>query len=217
MSNLAETLYYQTYNNVLLGKKDEAKMYLSFLREEYEQKPESFLAMKADDRWAHMAELGTVIDNNLIVKNFEKIEPAQDVAIKQEEQTAIRKQRQLVHAIYKQQKELGKLLNAQSDFTCVSEETDVLFGRVDIVAQDCKTIYPIEVKKNLAQSDVVTQIDRYILSYKLKLINRVYSNVIGVVIANSFSKFALQELSRFGAVAIIYKAVDENNIELSKT
>jgi RecB family endonuclease NucS len=84
-----------------------------------------------------------------------------------------------------------------------------MFGRVDLVAQDSATIYPIELKKSTANHDVIGQIDKYILHYKLKLINKIYKNVIGVVIANSFSEYVLQELCRLGAIPIVYLFQDD--------
>jgi RecB family endonuclease NucS len=216
MSNLAETLYYQVQNYVLLGQKEEAKLYLSFLREEYQQNPEKFNPLKNDHRWNHLVELGNVVDNNLIVKNFEKIDPAKEVVIKQQDELQVRKQRDLVNAICKVKDELKILLNAEDDFCCISTEVVTRFGRVDLLAQDSKTIYPIEVKKSSASHEVVTQIDKYILHYKLQLINRIYNHVIGVVIANSFTKYSLQELSRFGAIAIVYKFKGEDKIELER-
>ena len=65
MSNLAETLYYQIHNFVLLGDSNNAKTYLGFLRDEYERDYSQFQVLKEDERWEHLIELGNVIDNNL--------------------------------------------------------------------------------------------------------------------------------------------------------
>lgn len=107
-------------------------------------------------------------------------------------------------------------LKAESDFYCMSTEYETKFGRVDLVAQDKETIYPIEVKKSVADHSVIGLIDKYIIHFKLGLINRMYRYVVGVVIANGFDEYSLQELHRFGAVAIKYKFKGDNNIELTR-
>jgi hypothetical protein len=216
MSNLAETLYYQIYNFVLLGDSDNAKTYLGFLREEYDKDESQFNALKEDERWKHLIELGDVIDKNLIVKNFQEVERPVEKIIKEEDEAQFSKQRELVKAICLAKDELRMCLKAESDFCCTSIEYETKFGRVDLVAQDKETIYPIEVKKSGADHSVIGQIDKYIIHFKLGLINRMYRYVVGVVIANGFDEYSLQELHRFGAIAIKYKFKGDNRIELSR-
>jgi hypothetical protein len=217
MSSVVESLYYQTYNNVLLGDIYSAKMYLSFLREEYDKDETQFEIFKKDYRWEHLAELGNVIDNNLVLSKSLKSVPDKVITtIRQEDETVYQKQNDLVRAIILSQADLRMCLSAELDFYCSCTEMETRFGRVDLVAQDSNTVYPIEVKKNGAYHDVVGQIDKYIIHFKLGLINKLYRNVIGVVIANVFDDYVLQELHKFGALAIKYKFKNEKKVEFIK-
>jgi len=213
MSSLVESLYYQTYSNVLLGKNENAKMYLHFLRDEYEQDSSSFDILK-DGRWDHLRELGNIIDNNLLVKSFNVEKQIEALSITAEgEQT--RTQNDLVFELCRQQERLRVLLKAEEDFCLISKEHQTLFGRVDLLAQDKKTFYPIELKKGIADHGIVGQIEKYILHFKLGLINKIYERVVGVVIANSFTDYALREIPRTGAIAIQY-VKNNDKIELRR-
>jgi hypothetical protein len=215
VSNLAETLYYQINNYVLLGDSNNAKTYLGFLRDEYERDCSQFQVLKEDERWKHLIELGNVVDNNLIVKNFQDIEKPYYKFVKEEE-SKFSKEKDLVRAICMAKDNLRMCLKAESDFCLINSEQPTRFGFVDLVAQDKDTIYPIEVKKSGANHKVVGQIDKYLIHFKLGLINKIYRYVIGVVIANGFDEYTLQELHRFGAVAIQYKFKGEHNVELMR-
>lgn len=216
MTTTAETLYYQIYNSVLLGKTDDAKMYLHFLREEYDESPKKFEPLLEDDRWDHLKKLGNVIDNDLEVKNFEKIEECTETIIKQEDATKINNQTELVKSIGLAKEQLRTLIQAEEDFSIIDLEQETLYGRVDMVAQDKHTIYPIEVKTSMADHSVIYQVDKYIRSFKLGLLRKIYQQVVGIVIANNFLDYVLKELPRIGAVAISYKLKEDGFIELRR-
>jgi hypothetical protein len=217
MSNLAETLYYNIYSSMLLGENINAKMYLSFLREEYYSNEHLFEPLKKDNRWEHLIELGNAIDNNLFLSNNKNFESSieEHVQVKKDE-IVYSKQDDLVKAIILSQDKLRICLKAESDFHCIFTEMETKFGRVDLVAQDKNTIYPIEVKKNGAYHDVLGQINKYIIHFKLKLINRIYNDVVGVVIANSFDNYVLKELYKFNIFAIKYKFISSKEVEFKK-
>lgn len=218
MSNLAETFYYQIYNCTLLGEIEKAKMYLAFLREEYLNNEQSFNQLKKDHRWQHLIELGNAIDNNYTALESLKIEDLEPCACqeKNEKDNVFSKQNDLVKAIIFCQNDLKKCLGAQYDFHCFCTEMETKFGRVDLVASDSITMYPIEVKKNGAFHDVVGQIYKYVVHFKLSLINRVYDKVIGVVIANSFDRYVLNELKKTGIVCVRYVFKSEDKVDFFK-
>jgi hypothetical protein len=215
MSSIIETYYYHIHNNVLLDDFKTAKMYLAFLREEYEDNYEQFRVLENDGRWEHLIELGNVIDNNLsLSKKYKNIVKPIDKAPKQEEVSLFKNQVDLVKAICLAKDNLKLCLSGDFDFHCCCIESETRYGRVDLVAQDKDTIYPIEVKKSGAYHDCIGQIDKYIIHFKLGLINKIYQHVIGVVISSSFDNYVLNELHKVGAVAIKYKYKGNNNIEL---
>jgi RecB family endonuclease NucS len=215
MSNTAETLYYLIYNNVLLGKTDEAKMYLEFLRDEFNKHPNQFEPLKQDERWEHLVELGNIIDNNLVVKNFDKIEKCNELSIKQEDSTKIKNQKDLMKFICQEKTQLKTLINADDDFNFIDAEQQTLFGRVDLVAQDKNTIYPIELKTSIADHSVIGQIEKYVVHYKLRLMNKIYKHVKGIVISNNFLEYVLQQLPQIGVIAILY-TLKNDKIELKR-
>jgi len=218
MSNLAETLYYQIYNCTLLGEVEKAKMYLAFLREEYVDNEQSFNVLKKDHRWQHLIELGNSIDNNYVALKSLKVDELQPCISqdKIEKDCVFSKQDDLVKAIILCQDDLKKCLGAQCDFRCFFTEMDTKFGRVDLVASDSVTMYPIEVKKNGAYHDVVGQIYKYVVHFKLSLINRMYEKVIGVVIANSFDKYVFNEFQKTGVICVKYVLKLDNKVEFFK-
>lgn len=216
MSSFVETLYYQIYNCSLLGNLKKAKMYLEFLREEYVENESKFDILKNDNRWQYLMELGKSIDDNCVYSKAVVVEEERSKVVRQENETIFSKQDDLVAAIMLCQNDLRTCISAESDFYCAGVEVYTRYGRVDLVAQDSKTIFPIEVKKNGAFHDVIGQINKYVLHYKLGLINRLYENVVGIVIANSFDKFALKEMRKFEILPIKYKFKTEFCVEFEK-
>jgi RecB family endonuclease NucS len=191
-------------------------MYLQFLREEFDKNEESFASLKKDHRWEHLVELGNAIDNNLDISKNLLSDKEKFGVLRQEDETVFSKQYDLVKAIMLSQDQLRICLNAEHDFACSIAEMDTRYGRVDLVAQDSKTIYPIEVKKNCAFHDVVGQISKYVIHFKLGLVNRIYDFVAGVVIANSFDMFVLKELYKLGIIPIKYKFKTEQQVEFER-
>jgi hypothetical protein len=220
MTTLAETLYYLTYNSVLLGESNNAKMYLTFLREEFDRDQKQFEPLKEDERWEHLVEMGAAIDNGKVAPCSFKVDQVKDenknVSSRPDEEAQFKKQIELVNALCLAKDDLRMCLEGDSDFHCCGSEIETRFGRVDLVAQDKTTIYPIEVKKSGAYHDCVGQIMKYMLHYKLGLINKIYRHVIGVVVANSFDSFVLSELRKSGIVAVQYKFKGDLKIELMR-
>lgn len=203
MSSLVETLYYQLYNSVLLSELDDAMMYLDFLREEYEKDNTSFEPLEKDGRLKHLQDLGKIVDNGLMVKSFNSYQGEIFASIPEDEHR-FSKQGDLLRDICKNNDLLKDVLCAGNDFSLIGAEYPTRYGRVDVVGQDEDTIYPIELKKNIAGHDVISQIDKYILYFKTKLINKTYSKIVGVVIANGFNDYVLKELPNLGVVLIKY-------------
>lgn len=215
MSTLVETLYYQTYNYFLLDDLKNAKMYLTFLREEYEKDFDSFEVLKKDNRFEFLVKLGDAIDNNKKL-NFEIEKPKVSKVLRDEEDTIFRTQNELTKAIFLSLDNLRICLGVDSSFNIRSTEEETRFGRVDVVAIDKDTIYPIELKKSEAKHDCIGQISKYILHYRLGLINKIYNNVLGILISNSFDEYTLRELYKLGVIAIKYKFRTNEIVEFSK-
>lgn len=204
-TGIIEALYYSLYNSTLLGKIDDSKMFLDLLRFEYQHNEKSFEILN-DGRLDHLGQLSYSIENGLIVKNFNYKDDGVDTVDKDENQFVTEKE--LVIRICKGD-ELKLLFNCSNDFYIYNLEHPTLFGKIDIVAQDKLTTYIIEAKKSHARYGVISQIDKYMLDFKLKLNLKHYNNIVGVVIANGYIGNVSSELVKIGVVPVKYTINNE--------
>ena len=174
MSNVIEVLYYKLYNSVLLSKKEDAKFYLALLRNEYEINAKEFEVLKKDERWDHLIELGNSIDKNKFLKTYEI--PNNDEVISGDCEIT-KYERELVDEICRDQSIIRKALNASEDFYLSNKEHKTIYGKVDLVGDDKDIKYVIEVKNGVAKHGVVSQIDKYLIDFKLKLILKMYNKI----------------------------------------
>jgi len=84
------------------------------------------------------------------------------------------------------------------------------YGRVDMVYRGTKTVYPVEVKKDCGDHDLVGQILKYDLYHRLRLHYKHYELVQSVTICRSYQQFALEELKRMGIVTLVYTGKGES-------
>ena len=212
-----EVLFYNLNNAVLLGNSGSAKMYLSMLREEYDKDPQSFDFLTNDNRWNELRQLGNAVDNGLIVKNFNYKDNANTVDKANEEETRIEDERKLVKIICQQYiSTLKDILKTTDSLYLYNVEQPTQYGRVDIVLQDNDVVYLIEVKKGDARYSVISQIDKYLMDYNLKLIYKFWKKVIGVTIAGSYIGGVSRELIKFGVIPIKYKVNDDGTLKFRR-
>jgi RecB family endonuclease NucS len=198
-----EVYYYSLYNAILLGNSQDAKMYLEFLRDEFTIDEKSFDVLKVDERWDHLRQLSTAIENGLTVKNFNYKDDNVDAPNKDDEQVAL--ESDLVKIICKESDSLKQLFGATDQFFISNLEHPTRYGKVDIIAKDGLTTYVIEVKKSHARFSVISQIEKYLLDFKLKLILKQWKTIVGVVIANGYIDGVARELVKLGVIPIKYK------------
>jgi|GEM_PF-6276356 len=215
--SIVETLYYYLYNSILLGESKNAKMYLAMLREEYVEDESSFNILRKDDRFNHLQQLGNIVDNNLVVKNFGYTNDNEDIEDAEKDLNQAETEKELVKIIFANDniKKLQKLLNATDDFYLYDIEHHTRFGRVDAVVQDNMTMYVIEIKKGQARHGVISQIDKYMLDFRLCLNLKMWNNVTGVVIANGFLNYVTKELVKLGVIPIKY-TLNQSKISFRK-
>ena len=202
-----ETLYYWLYNAVLLGNSENAKMYLEILRDEYTIDDSQFVELVNDGRFNHLKQLAYIVDNGLVVKNFNYNENSDKTEIANKDENQVDTEFELVKIIFKNQQNLKNLkviLGVSDEFYIYDVEHPTRFGRVDIVAKDGSTVYLIETKKSDARYSVIAQIDKYILHFRLNLAIKMWKDIIGVVIANGFLDQVTRELVKLGVIPIKY-------------
>lgn len=218
-TNIVETLYYKLYNSVLLGESNEAKMYLELLREEYTNNSESFLIFENDERFDHLKQLGNLVDNGLLIRNSNYNLNTSTVQTANTDDNQAETEIELIKIIFSIEDNLQKLrkcLNTSEKFCVANIQHPTLFGRIDVLAIDGDTVYAIEIKKSEARYSVISQIEKYVLDLKLKLILKVWKKVVGVVIANGYVNQVVKELVKSDVIAIKYSLKNDNDITFRK-
>jgi RecB family endonuclease NucS len=205
-----ELLYYNLNNSVLLGNSENAKMYLAMLREEYETDSAAFDVLMKDGRWLHLKQLSQSVDDGLVIKNYDFKDDCEDVETVEKDESQSKDQLSLVKLICSHLDLLQSLLGTSDNLHTYNIEQPTQYGKIDIVFQDNDTMYLVEVKKSDARYSVISQIDKYILDYNLKLILKLWKKVIGVVIANGYIGRVSRELVKIGVVPIKYRL--ENDV-----
>jgi RecB family endonuclease NucS len=201
-----ELLYFNLNNSVLLGNSENAKMYLAMLREEYEINSTAFDALMEDGKWLHLRQLSQSVDEGLVIKNYNFKDDCEDVVETiEKDESQSKDQLSLVKLICSHLDLLRPLIGASENLHTYNIEQPTEYGKIDIVFQDNDTMYLVEVKKSDARYSVISQIDKYVLDYNLKLILKLWKKVIGVVIANGYIGRVSRELVKIGVVPIKYR------------
>jgi len=205
-----EVLYYYLQNNVILGQKERSRTYLNILRHEYNVNEDNFNLLQQDDRFENLIKLGQIVDNGLLIKQLEFEESKIDYNFDRTQDTI--KETHLKELLVKE--DIGKLLDSKS-FRFLGTEFETRYGRVDLVGQDENTLYVFELKKTHADHKVLGQIEKYLIHYKLKLINKMYKYVVGIVVANTFDNYSLNELQRNNVICLKY-SLNEDKINVGR-
>jgi len=210
-ASIVEELYYKLYNAVLLGNIEDSRVYLGLLRDEYATCEKDFEILN-DGRFEHLQQLSITVEQGLTVKNFNYIDDDVDTVDKDDDQFTTEKE--LVKKICKSD-ELKRILKASDNFYIYNLEHPTQYGKIDIVAQDNLTTYIIEAKKSHARYAVISQIDKYLLDFKLKLNLKHYNKVVGIVIANGYIGNVAKELVKLGVTPVKY-TIKKDNLRLRK-
>lgn len=206
-----ETLYYFLQNSVLLGEKQKAKAYLGLLRHEFVIEPKSFVLLD-DEKMLNLQKYGDIVDSDLFITNIDFKENINEYEFKRDEEK-VKKENELRKMVLKQ--DIKSLIQADDTFRYTEIEAKTKYGRVDILGRDKDTLFVFELKKEHARHDLIGQIHKYVICYKLKLIRKMYKKVQGVVIANSFDNFTLNELKHNGHTCLKY-SLDNDHLNFTK-
>lgn len=211
-TGVVETLYYKLYNAILLGESQDAKMYLHFLREEYEEDSESFIILENDGRFEHLKQLSNIVESNLIVKNTNYIANTSDVRSVSKDENQAETEPELIKYIFANSENFDRLkkeLNVSDSFHVCNIQQPTRFGKIDVLAMEHDTVFAIELKKSDARYSVISQIDKYVLDLKLKLCLKLYKNVVGIVIANGYIDQVVKELVKSDVIPIKYTLIGD--------
>lgn len=203
---MVEALYFKTYHSFLTGNLPEAKMFFEFLADEFKKRKNpnalSKKQLKELKVIRHTIETGKIETQKWI---DEPSTSSTSTSIPQDI-----KQPELTRTIhYKGLQELQELLCAPDLELYDIEHPCGVYGTVDMVYRDKDIIYPVEVKKDLGKHDLIGQINKYELYFKLQLHFKLYDEVQPVTICNGYNKHTLIELKKLSVITLKYDLIDD--------
>lgn len=207
---MIETLYFSCYSAYLLGDLNKTQLYYSMLRDEF--KTSGNISILKNYQLTELKKIKTALDSGNISRNtwldtITTQEPPQThVSMSQDD---------LVRKIHFEGLEQLKALLGTDLWLYNLEHPCGSYGAVDMVYMSNDTVYPVEVKKNRAEHDLIGQIIKYDLFHKLQLNLKYYEHVQSVTICGNYQPFVINELKQMNIIPITYSIL-ENKIFLKK-
>jgi len=195
----------------LNGDFEKSKKYLETLRKINNIYPQSFLFLTSLEV-KRMKNIAYALDNNIGLKTY-SINPVEGEEISNSV-NMVKQEKELVNRLIKNEELLKETLGIKT-LKIMSVEKKTEYGNVDIFAKSKRFAIPIEAKKGKASFEIVSQIDKYMKHFLKMLHYKLWEDVIGVTIANSYDKYALEELKRLGVRVLTYD-VTENLLNLRR-
>lgn len=198
---LLESLFFKAYFSYLDGDLPSTKMYLSFLREECRSRPG-----KHPLNPYYVTEFRKVVQaakSGKIPQLSWLSEPVPEVS--KSNKTDL-KQPALVESIHKSASaNLKDMLGARDSFQLYNiEHPCPPYGAVDMLYQDDVTCFPLEVKKDRGEHDLIGQIMKYELYCKKQLHLKFYYKVQPVTICAGYDRFTHRQLKQLGVITVRY-------------
>lgn len=203
---MVEALYFQAYHAFLLGNLPDTKMYFEFLVDEFRKKKDP--KALSNNQLKELKIIRSALQTGKIETQQWINEPA--VASTGTGDAPDIKQTELVRLIhYDGLQKLQELLQAPDLELCNIEHPCGSYGAVDMVYRSKNTIYPVEVKRHEGKHDLIGQISKYTLHFKLHLHLKHYEEVQPVTICNNYNPHTLTELKRLFVVPLRYNILED--------
>lgn len=205
-----EVIYYRCFNASILNDMKTQTLYFEILRNIFTQEDNKEIMKDFLDK--DKANVLKRIKQEIKTgKHIEELEPimSHEENIEPTEKD-IRLERDLVKASCKNLNLLERHLGPDLTISGIEFPTFRTGGKCDLVLRDSAgVLYPVEFKLNQATHAVVGQIKKYTTHFNLQLIYKLYDKVQGVVVANSFSKYAINELLKRNIICLQYSLTDD--------
>jgi hypothetical protein len=207
-----ESLFFRTYNSYLLGNEKDTVMFFHFLSEEYKKRRDSRALTR--EQLKILKSIYTAIKSGSIqicqwIKNTEIIP-------EDSKSNSPIKQKDLVYKIHTEGLHLLKeIFKAPKLELYDIEYLCNPYGAVDMVYKNDNIIYPLEVKIHEGTHDLVGQISKYTLSFKLRLNLKFYTEVQPVTLCNSYNSYTLMELKKLDVIPLRYNLI-KDKIEIRR-
>lgn len=203
---MVATLFFKTYHSFLIGNLVDTQMYFEFLVDEFKirKNPEALNKKQLQI----LKTIRSAIETGKIENQQWLNEPS--LPSTTPELAPDIKQPELAREIhYKGLASLQELLNAPNLELYNIEHPCGIYGAVDMVYQCQNIIYPVEVKRHEGKHDLIGQINKYTLYFKLNLHLRHYDDVQPITICNSYNPHTLAELKKISVIPLKYDLTDE--------
>ena len=196
---MIETLFFVCYYAYLLGNLKEAKLSYSLLKDEFKTsghegslKPYQFTELK---------KIKIALETGFISQKKWLDENVSDCG--QQESNDIQ-QKELVRIIEGQGRKILEEIFQDNLYLYNIEHPCPPYGQVDMVYMGKKTIYPVEVKKDIGKHDLIGQIYKYDLYHRLRLHYKFYERVQSVTICQSYQPYVISELKQADIRVLLY-------------
>jgi len=197
---MIEALYFSCYYAYLQGNLEKATLYYALLKEEF--KDTGNKGSLKEHQYYELKRVKEAIKTGSIVRAHWLDEP--DVQGPPVQPTAECKQYDLMKIIDKNVDQLREFYKDDLNLYNIEHPCGP-YGRVDMVYMGSSgTVYPIEVKKDQGRHDLIGQVSKYELFYRLHLHYKFYSLIKMGTICSSYDPFALKELKQLGVNTFVY-------------
>jgi hypothetical protein len=117
-------------------------------------------------------------------------------------------QKQLVKEIHLELSQIKDILHPTGNLYLYSIEHPCgSYGAVDMLYRDDVTAYPLEVKIGEGKHDILGQILKYELFFKLQLHLGQYQEVLPITVCSHYQDFVLGELKKRGIITLRYDRI----------
>jgi hypothetical protein len=201
---MVEALFFKTYHSFLMGNLPHTRMFFEFLVDEFKRhkNPEALTLKQLKE----LKKIRSAIESGKIETcqwiNESPSTPTDTV------QVPDIKQAELIKRLYFEGlKTTAELLKADSLELYDVEHPCGRYGTVDLVYRSQDVFYPIEVKRHEGKHDLIGQISKYALYFRMRLHLKHYTDVQPVTICNSYNQHTLSELKRLFVIPLKYDIV----------
>jgi len=208
---MVEALFFKTHYSYLLGNLSDTKMFFEFLVDEFKKKQDPNALTRRQLK--ELKKIKSAIDTGKIETQQWVDEPSTSITSTNDAPDI--KQPELVKRIhFEGLKYLIELLTEPELELYNIEHPCGEYGAVDMVYRSKEIVYPVEVKRHEGKHDLLGQISKYALYFKLNLQLKHYAEVQPVTICNSYNPHTLVELKRISVIPLKYTIL-EDKIKLS--
>lgn len=202
---MVETLFFKTYHSYLLGNLPDTQMFFSFLVEEFKNRkdPKALTSRQLME----LKKIRSALDTGKIETSQWVAEPIIDFSNPTPPDIH---QKELVKKIHFEG--LGMTREALQEPALELYDLEHpcgAYGAVDMVYRGQDIFYPVEVKRHEGKHDLIGQIGKYSLYFKLRLHLKQYIDVQPVTICNSYNPHTLAELKRMSVITLKYDLIED--------